>query len=240
MKTLLSFLCALCVSALGQTFNVATANVGSINGAGAPAGGYLVNQNFEGTGYDNSETWTETAVGGSVVNEDFTDVVLAGSQSLRVYAAGQWDATGTKTSFAAQSEVWAFFEIQMVWESTVWVLAHLQNSDSDMAYLYRKTATVMEIVCGGATAEATFSTSSGIPYFCWLHYTKGTGANALLDVYLATTSTRPGSPTASITTGTSTNDVNMIRFNSHSTTTGTEFLLDRVLVDDAAIGNNPS
>jgi hypothetical protein len=39
MKTILILLCLFCVSALGQTFNVVTANIGSINGAGAaPAG----------------------------------------------------------------------------------------------------------------------------------------------------------------------------------------------------------
>jgi hypothetical protein len=66
-------------------------NVGIVGGgvtAAAACGdssctGFLVCQNFEGAGYDNSETWTE----GGAPNEDSTSPILRGAQSLLCDAA---------------------------------------------------------------------------------------------------------------------------------------------------------
>lgn len=51
----------------------------------AVAGGatYLVKQDFEGTGYDNGETWTETGAGTADEDNTLTPSPLLGSQSLR-------------------------------------------------------------------------------------------------------------------------------------------------------------
>lgn len=63
---------------------------------------WLINQNFEGTGYDNTETWTES----STFNEDYATVILRGSQS---------GANETATSYAQKdlgadySELWGHF-----------------------------------------------------------------------------------------------------------------------------------
>jgi len=68
----------------------------------------LVCQNFEGTGYDNSETWD-----GTNDNEDYAGAsVIRGSQSLELtYDAG---IPSAGTNFTADDELWVHFIINQV------------------------------------------------------------------------------------------------------------------------------
>lgn len=103
MKKLLSVLLFLPACLIGGAVSPTDyiAVLGAPQVASAPAATYLLNQNFEGTGYDNSESWTETLDGGTV-DEDYTTTVLAGSQSLFMPAALNTIGTLTATTVYAQ------------------------------------------------------------------------------------------------------------------------------------------
>jgi len=76
------------------------ASSGGASCADSSCTGFLVCQNFEGTGYDNSETWTEDA---GTPDEDY-GTALRGSQSLQL-ASGEV----TYKTFTEQTDVWAHF-----------------------------------------------------------------------------------------------------------------------------------
>lgn len=70
---------------------------------------WIVNQNFEETGYDNGEAsrWTEPS---GTVNEDYTSVVLRGSQSMQNTTA---TAYGMCDLLADYTELWLHFKVQI-------------------------------------------------------------------------------------------------------------------------------
>ena len=86
--------------------------------AASPAASYLVNQNFEGTGYDNGETWTEYVGTGATVNEDYatSPAPLAGEQSL--YVVGGSDDGETYTSFSSSGTIHVRMMIRFTAQTT--------------------------------------------------------------------------------------------------------------------------
>jgi len=204
----------------------------------APAPSYLVNQNFEGTGYDNSESWSETTSSGTV-DEDYTGVVLLGSQSLRLNS-NEGEVVDTKTSFTAQSTAWAFCLFQpKTWNSSVgdtqFYLA--DGSNNILAGMFvQNDGTVKFKVNGSSSAASATTLSLDQTYYVWIHYvTSGT-----CTLYMSTTSTRPSSDGsgAVVLTGTAaaTNTSKVILYNGYF---GGQFIFDKVLVSGSEIGNNP-
>lgn len=235
MRTLLIIL--LCVSAtlrsqaqlnIGSPFYVA----GVLKPSGAAAPTYLVNQNFETatTGYDNGETWNETGT----QNHADTSSPLVGSQSWSssTIAAESW------TSFTGQSTVYVYATGKFaVLDNVVEVF---EVRDSTGTYVTR-----VRLLNDGSMRIVNFATSAtsaaglvtaGTQFHMWIHYTKGTGADSTSDIYISSTSTKPGSPSASITGAGSTTDAARVAVMSWN---GGKYQWDKVLVDDVVIGSNP-
>ena len=84
--------------------------------------------------------------------------------------------------------------------------------------------------------------STGTTYHVWVKYVKGSGSNAVVEVGFSTDGTRPtsgGTFATQTSGGTATVDTDRIMFGqSSSNTVGAYF--DKVRVDDAVIGDNPS
>lgn len=218
----------------------------SWNGTGvsqAAGGGpsYLVKQDFEGVGYDNGETWTESGTGGTV-DSDYTTTVLDGSQSLQIVLAAS--ARQTATIFApAQSDVWAYYLLRVITlPSASVIITRFLSGGTEGLRVRMTTSGTLEVRAGGGTVANTAATlATGTTYHLWLHYTKGTGANAVASVAFSTTGVRPTSGTtfATSTNGTATVDVST--FALGTTTSGTiNLIFDKVRVDDELIGDNPS
>ncbi len=112
-----------------------------------------------------------------------------------------------------------------------------QNSSDTLIARIRVTGTgVVRAECGSTTADSGAGVVAiNTTYHCWMHYIKGTGANAELYVYISTTSTLP-SVTVSTTAGTSTTDASKFHV---LTPASTVLKVDKVRVDDAAIGSAP-
>jgi len=211
--------------------------------AKASVGGatYLINQNFEGAGYDNGETWTETGTG--TLDEDYATAPapLVGSQSFRIAKTGQ---TGRVVSVlpSDQSTCWGYFQINFTSSpanGTIW-FSVLDVSATIVLSIEINTGSIIRVRSGSANASTVSTVTTATTYHFWWKYVKGTGANAVAQVAFQTSGTEPlsGNNFAQVTTGTATTDANNIRIGNTGSSTY-EFIVDRVLVDDADIGDNP-
>lgn len=203
-------------------------------GAGAS---YLIDQDFEGAGYDNGETWTEAGAG--TIDEDYTGTVLDGTQSLQL--AGTSAAANTSSTFGNQSEVWmyALFRLVNLPGSTENII-NLRTTGGADCYIARINTSGQLTVANGPTATCVTTVSTGTTYHIWCYYKTGTGANAILNVAFSTTGIRPtsGNNFAQVTTGTAATDPDRIRIGTASSITHS-VIFDKIRVDNVQIGDNP-
>lgn len=192
--------------------------------------GRLVCQNFEGTGYDNSESWTEA---GSVTpDEDYTTLALRGSQSCMLTDEGT--AASAYVAFTAQSDLWAFFRWRAEGTPLYGQIFNLTNtSGSIQAYVSVSSGPIMRMY-HGTTLCSTGSLSASTTYYVWVHYVAGSGSDGVGALYLDTDNSRPAA-TCSITTGTATADVGRVYMFNNNGTPSTYHYYDQILVDDAEI-----
>lgn len=193
-------------------------------GGGSSCTGLLVCQNFEGTGYDNSETWTETAGSGSI-DEDSTTTPLRGSQSL-VVTSGATLLTETVKTHTTSGEVWGHAIVKFgAAPSTNMPLISQVGSGFGIDF---KTTGATQMTCDtaytGATAVA--NTTKHI----WWHYKKGTGANAVCEYWIGTATTRPATQERTVSNGILTLDTTGLSLRARYSSAAT---FDQVVVDDA-------
>jgi hypothetical protein len=174
-------------------------------------------QNFEGTGYDNSETWTESCSGGSCTEDDTTATVLRGSQQLKLLKVSG-TVSASKTVSAA-SEFWLHFLYKSptvdpgAYATTI---LRLKNGTTDLAYFYVTEDAKLSLWDGdwSHSATTTDALSDNTKYHVWVHYKNGTGANAEISIEFTADATRTpvgsGSKFAGFTNGTPTLDLNGI------------------------------
>jgi len=209
----------------------------------AVAGGgatYLIKQDFEGTGYDNSESWTET----TNPDEDYATAPapLVGSQSIYFNGTGQ---RATSPTFTGQLEVWAYFQIRIVnlgtTGGTLFTLLPL-----GIAVDLNNSAGSGSPRIGGSvnSARTTDAMTTGTTYHVLIHYIAdqdGGAASAFGSVEFNTSATFTGSGNkfTSFTTGTETGSVTGIRLQGETGGTAVEWIFDKARADDVAIGNNP-
>lgn len=200
--------------------------------AGGASPTYLVKQGFEGTGYDNSETWTENAS----PNEDYATAPapLDGSQSWQSAAIGG----ESYTSFTAQDDVWAYAVCNIQTLADNRDVFQIRDSGGTYVLSLRAHADGHLQILNFATSVHTSAglVSNGTTFHVWLHYIKGTGANSTGELYVSANDTKPGSPQASMTTGGSTAQaarVAVMGWNDGN------YIWDKVRVDDVSIGSAP-
>lgn len=200
-----------------------------------PCANLLICQNFEGTGYDNSESWSETIGTGGIVDEDDTTAtVLRGSQQLKIYGGNAGQNSFTYASFAGQDTVYGHFmykptdatpsgttDVFLIEDSGGTALLKLTLGTDGKFVLYHGTKT-----CNGNTAL-----SDGTAYHLWVKYTKGTGGNGVADFYVGTDTNRPASKdcTSSITAGTATAQAARVKLRASLQNT---WYFDQVIVDE--------
>ncbi len=201
--------------------------------ASEPAG-LLIQQNFEGTGYDNSETWTESA-GVGTIDPDEATTVLRGLQSLEV-AAGAGESSVTSPAFAAQSDMWTFFRWRVVDSTPSSVTGFFRiydttQGDTLVGLALRSDGTIVD---SWASSHPGPALADNTTYYIWVHYVKGTGANAVMTVYVGTDTTRPVTPMFNITNGAETADAVYVQLYSNNSQT---YFFDQIYVDNAELGD---
>lgn len=200
-------------------------------GDGIPSGPtYLVSEDFEGAGTPSG--WTVTA---GTPDFDYTTSPIVGAHSLQMTST----ESAYKT-FTAQSDVWVFFR----WRKDVQgtnannPLMNIQDASGvNLVNFSNRVDGTLRIYCGSVFDGLTLK-SVGVNHAVWLHYTKGTGANAVLQAYVQAdgTENRPASPEKTITTGTATADAARVVFNGDI---GATEIYDKVRVLASSIGSSP-
>jgi hypothetical protein len=159
-------------------------NISSSSSSDVPSG-TLVNEDFEGTGTPSG--WTKS---GSV-NFDETGTVLDGSQSL------SFDATSSGPyaykAYTGQSSVTYFFDFQFHTApgSTRRFIEFDTSGYSSLGYLGLTSSRKLNVEpVGGTQTQGSTVLSVDTHYRIWLKYTKGTGSNASLEVWISTTDSK--------------------------------------------------
>jgi hypothetical protein len=214
-----------------------------------PPAGYEFTETFEGStlddqsnnGYDNSGWGSYQPGAANNPHYATSPAPLEGSYSLRT-ATDDLANVGRTTGYTSSG---TFAVYCMVHVPTVWNEAHviwLRNSSAVVVLALHMDATDgkfqigdHQLINNGVTADAT-GFNLATTYHIWLEYIKGTGANGQGKLYVSTTSTKPGSPTASFNTGTATTDAyELLVFGGASGA-----IIDRVIADGTqTIGSAP-
>ncbi len=209
--------------------------------ADSSCAGFDVCQNFEGTGYDNSETPTESGdcdSPNSCNEDDTTATVLRGSQQLAI-ANSNGAYPYVAFSFGSATGKYAHFRIKVT-DATPDVdtfIAAWASEGSPLAYLYLTTDGTLYVTDDWthvATTVGTISDNTATDIF--VRYAKGTGADGILSIGFSTDHTEPssGNNFASLSDGNMTSNIDqLILINDNP---GYTVYFDQVLVKGTAIG----
>lgn len=163
---------------------------------------YLINQNFEGTGYDNSESWTTQ---NSTIDPDYTATVLAGSQSLALSGSGGPNVYNTNT-FTASSSVYVRFMFRISsYPGSNSTIFRLENGTNAQTWVQLGTTGGLRLYHNGVSVDSLSNISVNTTYYIWVRYTNsGVG-----EIGVSTTSTQP--TMATISNGADTQQINRVR-----------------------------
>lgn len=200
---------------------------------------YLLAQGFEGTGYDNSESWTATGPGTADPDASTSGLSLEGSQCARLAGSTQI-ANIASPSITAISDVWAYCLIRFVSTgATARVFGFYNGSSVQTQFRIRSGGSID--VLASASAQTVGTMSTGTTYHIWFRQTTGSGSNSFGSVGFSTDGTRPtsGNNYAEITTGNVSTNCTAVRIGSTINATF-DFYADKVRVDDVQIGDSPT
>lgn len=135
---------------------------------------FLIEQNFEGTGYDNGETWTEA--GSGTIDPDESTVVLAGSQSLQFLLSG---ANGSSyAAFSTQASVFCKFRFRVAsTNGGNQVFATIRSGTTVLAtYTMAGASRVLRATAaGGANGTSSDAVPVDTDLYVWIEYEAGPG-----------------------------------------------------------------
>ena len=217
-----------------------------IVGGGAPAGapacadssctGFEICQNFESTGYDNSESeWSEGIGSNGIVDEDDqTATVLRGSYQLKVFGGDAGQSSYARFTFpTALDEIYLHFRLKTPAanaDDVVSVIFRDASQGSDLDFYIRGGSDRFRVLTASGDVYPTDTYSDSTAYHVWIHYKNdGTGSMGF--------STDTTEPTAGNKYGTyssgSTDSIKSIDFRADSEET---IYVDQVIVKTTAIG----
>ena len=207
---------------------------------------YLVQQGFEGSGYDNGEIWTESASG--TRDEDYTTSPIEGSHSLRISGSAQ--SPSTYVSFTTLDTVYCYFRFRYnAIDSSSRTIATIRDSSGNILATLAHVATTgaLRITAQGGTGNSStdsITAGAGNEIHVWIEYVKGTGSDAIARAGWSTDGTKPtftaGAAKACVSNnGTVTAQAGRLML-GHTSNGVYDYVFDKVRVDDASIGNSPS
>jgi hypothetical protein len=153
-------------------------------------GDFIICQNFEGTGYDNSEAWTESGT----VDEDYTTTILRGSQSCQITTTGYITHADAFTEQSTLYMHWLYRKAANPGSEAT--LFTIKDSGGYAAFGHLQTDGTVKLTVGNGTAAYTSELSNDTTYHIWVAYTAGTIGNGSVSLYAGTDTTRPASPLA--------------------------------------------
>lgn len=211
---------------LANFFSYATTN----HTASSSGPTYYLQETFDATGYDLAG-WTESFAAEILEDYATSPAPLEGTQSVF------FNATATRSlispTHTALAEKWEAFMLHITSASIPAAARGLyafrdSANNSVLALTVNATTGTVKLDVGTGTATSAAALSVGTTYYFWIRYVKGTGSNAVGEVYWSTTTT-PGSARATVTNGTSTTDSDKSVFAGY---VDLRFIIDDVNVSD--------
>lgn len=200
---------------------------------------YLLQENFEQPGFELG--WSETDAG-SVLAPDYSAAPLVGTYSARV--TGSSIAWAASPSFTAQAALYVYFRFKSTGSNPAATRRFFfirDGSSTDVALLGLNSDGTVLVRAGTTGGNNTAGTlTSGTEYHMWVHYFKGSGANAETHLYLSTTDTKPGSATMFHATGNATTDATHIGFGVTTAVAHPDWVYDKFRVAATEIGSAPA
>lgn len=189
---------------------------------------YLLYENFEGVGRPSN--WTDT---GGNADYDYTVNPLEGLQSYH-YITG---VTSVAPLSREVPEAWAYFMWRAGTLSTVAFFA-LRNSVGGIVLSLTCLGTgILRLTVGGTVSTPIGFLSTNTNYNFWVHYIKGTGADAFGEVFVSTNGIKPATPALTLNNGTPTTNAEDFRISGG--TTANLLVIDKIRVSATEIGSNP-
>ncbi len=206
----------------------------------AVAATYLLNETFEGTGYDNGQSITFTPTG--TVDEDFSTsgLNLEGSQCLKLDGTSADSYIISSTFPSTYSPAWATFQFRAASlpNSAGRTIFTFRNSTTTLLQIwFNNTGTLSAKQGSGTTATTSGTLSINTTYYIKVKYVAGSG-NGVATVAFSSNTIFPtsGPNYAECIDGTSTLGMNNISlWSDNSATNGVILYFDSLLVDDAEI-----
>jgi len=185
---------------------------------------FVFTEGFEGTGFENT-SWIKHGT----PNPDYTNIVLHGTQSLNCVGVQYVERPFVFTNsfylyFRVRWNTWGDYNNVIYWDDPGWNIVAGLYTDHNR----------LELNHGSANAFGTTTIGANTTYHVWVEWTKGTGANGTMKLFISTTGTKPASPEASLSNG---NGGATQRIYIGPTSAGPNAIFDRILVASNPIGN---
>jgi hypothetical protein len=246
-KYLIVFILILAWTAYAQAGGISAGVHGvTISAGGGECTGYLICQNFETatTGYDNSESWSESAGSCTTFAHAYGTSPLRGTQSLYINDSSGHTCYTISPSFTASDEVWIGVRIAVGTPlDNFQILYLLDASDAVLLTVYFQTNGYVNTKHGTAataygtvTAHATNSTT----YYVWIRWKKSTGTNGITEFYSGTARTsanRVQDTPASATNGNATTQAAKLKLYGYG---AVPIKYDQVLIKTTDFGDFPN
>jgi hypothetical protein len=193
---------------------------------------YLLSEGFEGAGFENTG-WTTF----STSDPDYAASPLVGSQSLRCNGTSSF----IQRPLAPGNSFYCYFQVRWVAFSPFkFVVDWLDSGINSVTRVVTEGfPNRLHLVHGEANATGTTVIEANTTYHVWVEWTRGTGANGTMSLFVSSTGVKPGSPEASITTGSGINSIAAFDVGPFDAAASTDVIYDRILIDDEPIGSNP-
>jgi len=175
-------------------FLVAAAGVMALQPKPLSAQSYLLNEGFEGAGYENS-SWSAF----STIDPDYTATPLAGSQSLRCSGTSSF----IMRPLVPGNSFYCYFQIRWLsYAPFKFVMDWLDGSSSSISRVVTDGfPNRLSVVHGSVSASGTTLLSANTTYHVWVEWTRSTGSDGTMKLFISTSGIKPASPEANITTG---------------------------------------
>ncbi len=212
------------VSVNDGTVSTSDTFVLTVTDGSAPA--YLLSEGFEGPGFENAG-WSVSGT----PNPNYTTPALDGLESLNTVGTQHvWRPFANATTFSMYFRVrwsaWTSYTSVINWDNSSWGAAAGVWAGANRLYISH----------GTQEATGTAPLNPNTTYHVWVEWTRGTGTNGTMKVYVSTTGAKPAGADATITTG---NGAATARMYMGANAAGSNVMFDRVLIADIPIGSNP-
>jgi len=188
---------------------------------------YLFTEGFEAVGFDNTG-WIKHGT----PNPDYTTRVLDGAQSLNCSGAQY-----VERPFIYGDSFYLYFRARWNTRRNSRFVVYWDDSKFNVvASLFVDHSSRLEINHGTASVLGTTPVAVNVTYHAWVEWTRGSGTNGTMKLFVSTTGLKPAHAEATITNG---NGGAPSRIYFGPTQSGPNVIFDRILVDDVPIGSNP-